>query len=319
MAEKKYGWKAALQKELKTFLHVPKGRSDKKATSSATRQKRADVLFLSFAQLREGGYKIEGPHSLKQKHVEFLMNRWVSEGLSPSTVTNRLSIIRIFCEHLGKLGLVQDAEYYVDDPALVKRVKVAQTDKSWDTAGIDTLSLADKIEVIDPHVAAQLRLMFAFGLRIRESVCLKPFESDREDHLLVCRGSKGGRHRFISIDSELKRSVLDAAKKLVDIPTRNMCRPGKQVHQELNRFYTVMKSYGITGGDAGTTPHGLRHQYLQTRYTEITGHEPPIRGGVILDKAKEAEARMSTMIEAGHGRIDVGTSYYGAIRRKQSG
>jgi site-specific recombinase XerC len=317
MAKKIYGWKAALRKELEPFLHVPKGRSEKRTVSDATMRKRSDVLFLAFAQLREGGYKLENPHNLKQKHVEFLMTRWVSEDLSPSTITNRLSIVRIFCEHLGKLYLVQDAESYVDDPSLVKRVKVAQTDKSWDTAGIDTLSLADTIEIIDPHVAAQLRLMFAFGLRIRESVCLKPFESDRETYLLVCRGSKGGRHRFIPIDSELKRSVLDAAKKLVKIPTRNMCRPGKQVHQELNRFYTVMKSFGITGGEAGITPHGLRHQYLQTRYTEITGHEPPVRGGIILDKAKEAEARMSTMIEAGHGRIDVGASYYGAIRRKK--
>jgi hypothetical protein len=48
-----------------------------------------------------------------------------------------------------------------------------------------------------------------------------------------------------------------------------------------------------------------------------TVHEPPVRGGIILDKAKEAEARMIAMIEAGHGRIDEGASYYGAIRRKK--
>lgn len=56
-----------------------------------TQADRVRSLSLAARQLREAGFRQMKASSLKGKHVQALLERWQSEGLSSGTIKNRLS------------------------------------------------------------------------------------------------------------------------------------------------------------------------------------------------------------------------------------
>lgn len=308
-------WKGRLKEILTEFERISFNRSWKTKVSHRTIQKRRDVLYASFVQLHVGGFKINEPLNIKPKHIEHLVAFWVKEELSPSTISNRISIINIFLKFIGKEIMVKSPQDYVNDPSLVRRTYVNKEDKSWSAKEIDIPDIVKKASDIDVYSSMQVELMFAFGLRVQESIALQPFKSDYGNYLLVMHGTKGGRTRIVHIDSDIKRDVLDRARALCGEIHRNMSNPDRDIRQEINRLYYVMKKLGLTKSEMGVTPHGLRHQYLNDAYEDITGHASPVRGGVIVDKALDEQARLFTMLEAGHGRTSVGANYYGSAKQ----
>lgn len=307
-------WKGKLKEIVFDFQTRSFTGKQKFKVSNATAKKRSDVIFLCFSQIREGGFKLNDPLNIKPKHIIYLVNLWLENNLSPSTITNRISIMKLFTEFIDKPGLVLSPEEYVMDKSLVKRTYVNQEDKSWKAKEIDAEEIAQQAMEIDPYSGHQILLMMNFGLRLKEAVCMKPFKSDYGEHLLVMDGTKGGRTRIVPIDSPSKRSIVDSCKKLVSKVDKNMCAPERRIEQEINRIYYVMKLLGITQKQLGVTVHGLRHQYLNDRYEQVAGHESPVRGGTIIDHEKDNHARLVTMLEAGHGRTKIGASYYGSSK-----
>lgn len=312
--QKKRGWKTELNLLAMEFGYRCYGNHRKRRAAHSTMKKRCQVLFLLFKQLHEGGFKIENPRNLRPQHVHFLMRSWEDQGLSASVLANRFSIIKSFCDFMGKPGMLGDPENFVRDPASLHRSTIAQRDKSWVGNNVNADEIVRLVEEHDPYTAIQIRMMHAFGLRLKEAVSIQPVLADHGDCIMVDRGTKGGRPRLVPIDSEAKREVLDAAKQLLKKPTQNLCRPGKKIHQEIARHYYIVRKVGITAKQLGVTPHGLRHEYLNDRYEEIAGHPSPIRGGEIVDKEQDELARAITMQHAGHGRLTIGSAYYGSSR-----
>lgn len=70
--------------------------------SRATQADRQGVLSLASRQLREAGFRQMCATSLKGKHVEALLQRWQSEGLSAGTLKNRLAHLRRWAEKVGR-------------------------------------------------------------------------------------------------------------------------------------------------------------------------------------------------------------------------
>src|SRR5947207_86101 len=62
--------------------------------SYATQADREHILDLIADQLDEMGFRHMNAHSLKPKHVEKLVERWLAEHLSPGTIKNRMSALR---------------------------------------------------------------------------------------------------------------------------------------------------------------------------------------------------------------------------------
>lgn len=305
-------WKGRLKELTEEFSYRSYNGAHKQRVSHETKDKRRHVLFLSFTELREGGYKIHDPLNIKPKHIQYLVEKWVGQGLSASTITNRISILNLFTIFIGKPGVVKAPADYVDDKIVVQRTFVNKEDKSWSAKDIDAKSIAAKAAAIDEYTGLQVELMLMFGLRVKEALCLKPFKSDYGQHLLVMDGTKGGRTRIVSLDTPEKRALVDRCKTMCQKIEKNMCNPERSLVQEKNRLYYVMKKCEITKEQLGITPHGLRHQYLNDKYEEIAGHPSPERGGVIEDKEKYQHARLVTMLEAGHGRTKIGASYFGS-------
>jgi len=295
----------------------------KKKVGSGTQSKRRTVIKGFFCDLLYLKFKIESIYNLKEKHLIAVFNFLEKQGQSPATIQNKISIMRVFCKWIGKDGMVRDSILYVKNKASVRRSTVVQEDKSWTGNGVDVLLLLAVITAKDKVVAMWLELCWAFGLRISESVMLKPAMSHEGDFVWIREATKGGRPRVIPIENEIQRDVLQRAKQLGDGKTGFLGKRGKSMKSKRRRIYTVMESLGITLKDCGISAHGLRHEYMQESFKRLLGIDAPIKGGDLsqLEKTKLNVASLKLAERAGHSRASIGAAYYGsrAIRKANTG
>ena len=329
-------WKRLLQDIISA--HNDRHATKPKSVSLKTQSERACSLFRCFKDLHALGYKIRNPYCLGGRHIRALMEDWTSPQprsrhatLSPATIQSELSHLRTFATWIGKAGLVLPAEAYVADPARVTRHQAATEDQSWRGHGVDADALIEKIAAYDPWIGAQLRLGRAFGLRVKETMMLRPrlAECPPENtnpsagwtgpHLEVLRGTKGGRLRLVPIDTPGKRAALDAAKALVTTDAQFLADPKRSLAQNLDHLGYVMKKFGVTKKSLGVTAHGLRHEYAGDRYEALAGVSPPVRGGTQPDSAIDERARLHVAEELGHSRTQIVSAYCGASAVMRTG
>jgi len=135
---KRIDWKNELN-DIVTRNNGTSSRRPNAVSSYATQKKRRENLFSAFADLRTLGYKLESVRNIKTKHVRAVVRYWIKEGQSPSTVQNKISILRVFCGWVGKGGMLPESQYLVDEDQAhhVTRSYVASVDKSWSGKDID--------------------------------------------------------------------------------------------------------------------------------------------------------------------------------------
>lgn len=98
--------------------------------------------------------------------------------LSAAYIQQQLSFLRVYASWIGKPGMVLSASEYVDEPALVRRVIVAQRDRSWSAASsgaqravvgasrsFATISSAPRWNVPKQRLAAPLVTLVNLGAR----------------------------------------------------------------------------------------------------------------------------------------------------------
>jgi len=239
--------------------------------------------------------------SLKPKHVDALVQRWLAEGLSAGTLKNRMAALRWWAEKIGKPNVVAKSNdvYGIPDRRYVTNVSKARE-----------LTSGDLAQVTDPYTRMSLRLQATFGLRRAESLKIRPGWADRGDTLVLEDSwAKGGRARAIPIRNDEQRRVLDEVKKFAG---RGSLIPADRTYvQQLRRFEYQCDRAGID------RVHGHRHQYAQERYRELTGWAAPAAGGprskqlTREQKRVDREARLIISIELGHEREQVTAIYCG--------
>ena len=118
------------------------------------------------------------------------------------------------------------------------------------------------------------------------------------------------REREIPIRTLEQRQLITEAKALAN--GKSLVAPGYTTYRD------YLKHFRYECGRVGIHAfHGHRHQYVQTRYQELTGRECPARGGLVSKKltAKQKvidrEAREAISREMGHGREQVTAVYLG--------
>lgn len=89
-------------------------RISKRALSIKTQEYRVTAICKAFVELREGGFAVQTPWSLKSKHVEYLVNRWVTDKQSGGTIENKLTYLRALAQWMGKANLIGTLGDYVD-------------------------------------------------------------------------------------------------------------------------------------------------------------------------------------------------------------
>ena len=291
----------------------------RKGVSHATMADRAFFFSKMVRELHALGYPITDVHHLKPKHVAALMRRWEGEGRSASTLQKRFSYLNLLCRWIGKPGLLGPAASYLDDPAAYQRVTAAAYDHSWTARGIDPLAKIAEIAQDDPAVARVLHLQYAFGLRIQEASLLNPARDGVDgQELRVVAGTKGGRPRSVPIETDTQRAVLAEAAQQAAHTRRSMIPVEFDLKAWLAHVYRVLARHGVTRRD-GLVSHGLRHQYANDRYEELTGEPSPVRGGDPLAAAHDRDARLDVSARLGHARMGITAAYCGKAPRDATG
>ena len=291
----------------------------RKVVSHATIADRSFFFSKMLQELHALGYPITDVHHLKPKHVAVLMKAWERAGLSASTLQKRFSYLNLLCRWIGKPGMLGPAASYLDDPAVYQRVTAATHDHSWTARGIDPLEKIAEIAADDPAVARVLRLQHAFGLRLQEASLLDPARDVLDPtHLRVVAGTKGGRPRTVPIETDAQRAVLAEAAQQAALTRRSMIPVEFDLKAWLAQVYRVLARHGVTRQN-GLVSHGLRHQYANDRYEELTGEPSPVRGGDPLAASRDRDARSDVTARLGHARTGITTAYYGKAPLQATG
>jgi len=292
-----------------------------KQVGQRTQDIRRSVIKGFFSDMWHLKFKVETVYNLKEKHLHAVFRFLEAEGQSPSTLQNKISVMRVFCEWIGKPGMVRDSALYVEDKASVTRTMVVKEDKSWDGKGVDITQILETVRKDDKVVAIQLELCLAFGLRVKEAMMLRPLacRDGSGEFIHVREGTKGDRPRVVPIENDLQRNVLDHAVDVMDKKTGFLGERGKTMAQKRDHFYYVMKKCGITLREKEITAHGLRHQYMQESFKRMLGVDAPVKGGYLADVDPDEfhVASQKLMERAGHTRVSIGASYYGSRRTRR--
>jgi site-specific recombinase XerC len=270
------------------------------------------MLSLFTEQLKDFGYKINQmrPSDLKGRHINALVGKWKSEGLSTGTIKNRMTTLRWWAEKVGKAEIVKENSVY----GIENRVYVTNTDKSVSIKDLD-------LSLIDENIAQSLRLQDAFGLRREESMKFQPeyaLDGQRIENAKYIRlkdsWTKGGRSRNIPITNDKQRHELRNAYALAVNNGGSMIPQNKTYKTHLASFERVTHDLGV-----GQT-HGLRHGYAQTRYFELMGFDCPAVGGyrelTADEKQQDKVIRLQISEELGHSRINITSVYLGSWSKK---
>jgi len=296
-----------------------------KTVSHKTRYDRAQFLRRFFRDLHDkAGFKLlPDPRNLGQKHLRAMVKVWQQEHLAPATIQTYLSFLRGLALWLGKPGLVRAPAYYGLDVDEYQRHEAAQRDRSWSAHGVEIDALIDEVCAFDRYVGASLRLIRALGLRRKESVLFRPFESvvpfedtglppeEKSADRYVWIKGKGGRERHVPLDSPGRIAAVEFAQSVVGSRDAHMGDPANDLKKNLRRFDYVLAKFGITFAQLGVTAHGLRHETLIDHFQALTGEQPPVRGGPMLDPESDRTARLAVSRLAGHSRVRASSAYLG--------
>lgn len=266
--------------------------------SHATQSDRQRSLTLAARQLREAGFRQMRATSLKDKHIEALLQRWQAEGLSAGTLKNRMAHLRWWAEKVGKAGILPSDNTALGIPERQYVTNISKARELGNGLG----------RVIDLQVRMSLRLQAAFGLRREESIKFQPRYADRGDHIAI-KGSwaKGGRDREVPISTQEQRAVLNEAYRLAG--SGSLIPVHKSYIQQRHVYDGQCKAVGLSN------MHGLRHRYAQMRYEALTGWSAPAAGGPIKDQLNTNQrmndhyARQKVSRELGHEREEVVSIY----------
>lgn len=284
-----------------SIIEIIKYNKDGSYKTQANRKER--LLFIA-ELLAEGGYKIRHINQLKFKHVEYLVNTWLQQELTPGTIKNRMTDLRWAMSKLGKEGVIPASNAALNIP---NREYVTNKDKSL------VLSEDNLSRITDQNVKMSLILQREFGLRREESIKIRIHQAVVGDELRL-KGSwcKNGRGRSIKIQYPGQWQVIEQVKTFLGSQRRALIPAHKKYVQQENTYNNQVRRAGISKA------HGLRHAYAQKRYCDLTGWQCPAKGGPLKMELTKSQliidemAREQISQELGHNRIDILAHYCGA-------
>lgn len=271
--------------------------------SFSTQAARRDILGMVGRQLVELGVYNLPVTGLKQKHVGKLLERWKADGCSDATLKNRMSHLRWWTEKIGKENLIPrtNAELGIGQRKFVTNI----------TKAVQVSDLA--LETVkDDRVKLSLELQRAFGLRREESIKFThvyAMAEGSESIKLKASWCKGGRERVVPVRTDYQRDVLRRVGEFAG--KGSLIAPEESYKEQLKRYENTTNRAGLH------KLHGLRHEYAQNRYLELTGWECPVRGGPsvkqLTPEMKDVDRSVRLLIseELGHSREQITAVYLG--------
>jgi hypothetical protein len=300
--------------------------SCERAIAAKTRKDRRLVMTHMLVDMYRRGYQLGHLDNFKAKHAVDILQHWTAQGLAKSTMATYVSHLRAFVVWIGKCELHTVIDRYcAEHPGLTYRQAATDRDKSERGVGVEFVEIYRRaIEVGNEHYSCQLLLIAAFGLRVREAWLFRPHLAvDSDGRVNVGWGTKGGRPRKLPMPvTRTQRLALDRAQALVTDRCGSMVPPGYARLEEWSReFYRLNRQIGLTKDQLGATTHSLRHGFLLDLYVELSGVQPPVRGGADTPSSPARDRAVRKVVAecAGHSRLQVSSAYLGSRRKKRSG
>jgi len=268
--------------------------------SRQTQADRARMLQACARDLKKAGFRLPSAHSLKPKHVERLVKNWKRQGLKAGVIKNRMAVLRYWAKKVNKASVVHRS----NDTYGIERRSTSDVNKA------QRLNLEKVANLPCKRMQLAVRMSAAFGLRVEEALKFSPRLADKGDKIaLKPSWTKGGRYREIPIHTERHRALLNEV--------RAVAGDGSLIPNEKS-YIEHRKAFEYQTLKAGMVNlHGLRHNYAQYRYKQLTGLVCPKAGGKpckqITPEERQADkdARLTIAEELGHNRIDVTKAYLG--------
>ena len=259
--------------------------------ASETREKLLSNVS-QFAQFIESRYHLERIENLKPGMITAYAADMAAQGLSASTMANRMTAVREVCGAIGKQGIcAKDNQAYG-----IERIRVNPQSVDKEKLAEIRCVLAERAaggdRVAQMMVAADA-LREAFGLRNKESLMTTKVTSQEGKPCLKVEGAKGGRVRFLPIDTHMK----DAAVKLAQETAKKLgSGTGRIIPTEmsLKAAYDAQRNvWRALGGtrENSANMHGERHLHAR-------------------EMSADGATREEIMADLGHGE-DRSPSAYG--------
>jgi integrase len=269
--------------------------------SYSTQANRQRMLNQIASQLHDMGYRRMTTHSLKPKHVDALVKRWLLENMTAGTIKNRMNCLRWWAAKVDRRNVVARSNNFYGIP---DRQFVSNDSKA---VVVDSEALRN---VKDDHVRMSLELQRTFGLRREEAIKFMPAYADQGNHIcLKASWTKGGKTRVVPVITQEQRAVLDRARRLVG--TGSLIPPQKSYIQQLRTYERHTTQAGLS------KLHGLRHAYAQSYYQQLTGWACPAAGGPVSNSLNaeqrklDHQARLTISRVLGHVREQISAVYLG--------
>lgn len=304
----------------------------RRAVSHRTETAFGRTLMNAIQDLKAVRMPIQRIDQIGRSQALALVAYWANDlGHSASTIANKLTDIRKFCELIGKIGAIPKREELYEalelkgvERTALKRNQVTHWSKTWKAAGVDAPAVIATVRQDNPHEALLFELQLGFGLRVNESLSFRPLESERVDGVMVNLGTKGGKGRFVPIMKDPvkaanQRDVLERAKAwAASHPKKEMGYERMSIEDARSKYYHELRKYGINKKSMGVASHGLRHEFAADYFEDLTGHRPPAEGQESSTWFKEnrdlVDHAYKKVSEAlGHWRKDISTAYLSSV------
>jgi len=295
-------------------FQIPAAIGRRRSTSLRTTAIYKQNLHTLVNTLDEANMKVRNLSDLTPRQVRHAFHIWEGQGFSAGHLATLNTCIRRFGSWIGKPELCKRLHEMLQDPDRAVRAKTSVTSKTWTSRGLNPdeiiKAVADECLITSLH----LELAYRFGLRVTEAVSFSAERSDLGDKISVFDGTKGGRPRFVPVETPEQRELLDRCKKHGRKARKGllMADPNYTKTEARAHFYHVLRKAGLTKTILGVSAHGLRHEYANTLYKKVAGVDAPIEGGPRLVKAAEKKARSVVTQALGHGRTQITSAYIGS-------
>lgn len=274
--------------------------------SQNTRQTRHQTLlrFIKHLQVNRGYSKRWDITKIGKKEIHRYVGDLQKKGLSPRSIENNLTDIRWMASKLNREHLMPS-----NRECGLKKREFSTENKAVRLSEIHLSSMDKRMQLIN-------RLKAEFGLREKEALKFGYEYATKITGKIMLKDTwcKNGRPRSIEITNNRQIQLLKEVGEFQQSQNDySMIPHDKKYGTYRNEVQEHSKAIDLKG-------HGLRHQWAQDRFKELSGMDCPKAGGLNYSKLNQEQkiqwdkAAATVNQELGHGkkRLDTTATYIGS-------